>query len=237
MRRVLLTDELQEVLADLTKAMGDHFQVRSCQTSRGLTQVIESYCPDLMVLDLSMPGYDPFDVLRSIRHRNIQVIATCWGVSDYLIQLLDELGVRWLMVKPLQSSVVAARLLELELQLDDPPDRAVRSTAYGLLMQIEIPLSRPAFRPLAEAITFAALNPGCSMTEDLYPHVARVCGTTPGSAEITIRRGIEQAFRFRKLFTWKRLFDNTAAEKCPSNSAFIKQLAHIIRKQLHLPTY
>ncbi len=237
MRRVLLTDELEAVLDDLTKAMGDHFQVYSCRTGRGLTQVIEDFSPDLMVLDLSMPGYDPFEVLRSIQHRTIQIIATCLGVSDYLAQLLDELGVRWLMVKPLRSAAVAARLLELELQLDDPPDRSARSAVYALLMQADIPLNRPAFRPIAEAILFAIPDPECSMTEQLYPHVAHVCGMTTASAEITIRRGIEQAFKYRNRYNWSRLFDNTASEKCPSNSAFIKQLAHIVRKQLHMNTY
>lgn len=237
MRRVLLTEDIDLVLDDLTKALGDHFQIRSCGTGRGLIRVIEEFEPDLMVLDLSMPGYDPFEVLRSTQSRNIPVIATCLGVSDYLAQLLDQLGVRWLMVKPLQAAVVAARLLELELQLNDPPDRAARSAVYDLLLQAGIPLNRPAFRPLTEAILFAVENPDCSMIEALYPHVARICGTTDASIEITMRRGIEQAFRFQNRYTWKQLFDNTATEKCPSNSAFIKQLAHTVRKQLHMHTY
>lgn len=237
MRRVLLTDEIDLVLDDLTSAMGDHFQVYSCGSGKGLTQVIEDFRPDLMVLDLSMPGYDPMDVLRSIQNRNILVIATCLGITDYLVQLLDQLGVRWLITKPLQSSTVAARLLELELQLDDPPDRNIRSAVYDLLIQTGIPLSRPAFHPLTEAILFAVQNPDCSMVEDLYPQVAKACNTTTASVEITMRRGIEQAFRFRNRYIWKRLFDNTALAKCPSNSAYIKQLAHTIRKQLHLHTY
>ena len=236
MRRVLLTDDLEEVLDDLTNALGDHFQVYTCQTGRGLTEVIENFRPDLLVLDLSMPGYDPFDVLRSIQNQNIQIVATCLGVTDYLAQLLDELGVRWLMVKPIQSAVMAVRLLELELLLDDPPDRAIRSAVNDLLLQAGVPLRRTGYRPLAESIVFAVADPECSMVDRLYPHVAQICGTTAGSVDISMRRCIEQTFKFRKPYAWKRLFGSSATEKCPSNSAFIKQLAHIVRKQLHFDT-
>lgn len=237
MRRVLLTDEYQEILDDLTQALGDHFELYSCQPGPQLAQVIAEFRPELMVLDLSMPGYDPIALLRSVRHEHIQVIATCLGISDYLVELLDEIGVRWLISKPLESKTVAAHLLELELELDGCPDKVMRSAVYGVLLQAGVPLSRSAFLLLTESILFAVRNPACSMTDQLYPHVARSCGTTTGSVEITMRRTIELAFRCRRPYEWRQLFDSTASEKCPSNSSFIKQLAHTVRKQLHLPTY
>ena len=236
MRRVLLTDELQEILDDLTRALGNHFEVYSCKPGAHLTQVLEDFRPELMVLDLSAPGYDPFGFLQTVKHKNIQVIATCFGTTDYLVQLLDEIGVRWLIVKPLQSDTLAARILELELELDDVPDKAMRSAVYTALLQAGISLGRPAFRPLTESILFAVQNPSCSMTEELYPHVAHICGTTTTAIDIAMRRGIELAFRCHRPYNWYQLFGSTA-QKCPSNSSFIKQLAHTIRKQLHLPTY
>ena len=237
MHRVLLTDELQEVLDDLTRVLGDHFEVYSCKPGPHLTQVLEHFRPELMVLDLSAPGYDPLGVLKTINHKNIQVIATCYGTTDHLVQLLDEIGVRWLIVKPLQAVTLAARMLELELELDDVSDKAMRSAIYTVLLQAGIFLGSPAFRPLTESILFAVQNPSCSMTDQLYPHVARICNTTTTAIDIAMRRGIELAFRCRTPYNWRRLFDSTAAEKCPSNSSFIKQLAHTVRKQLHLPTY
>ena len=237
MHRVLLTDELQEVLDDLTRALGDHFEVYSCKPGPHLMQVLEDFRPELMVLDLSMPGYDPFGLLRAVKHKNILVIATCYGTTDYLVQLLDEIGVRWLTVKPLQASTMAARILELELELDDVPDKAMRSAVYTVLLQAGISLSRSTFRPLTESILFAVQNPTCSMTDELYPHVARICDTTTTAIDIAMRRSIELAFRCRRPYEWRRLFDSAAAEKCPSNSSFIKQLAHTVRKQLHMPTY
>ena len=232
MRRLLLTDEIDLVLDDLTQAMGDHFQIYTCQSGHDLLQAVEQYNPDLMVLDLSMQGYDPLHMLQTIKDRNILIIATCFGTTDYLTQLLDSLGIRWLIYKPLRSSVVAARLLALELELDDPPDRAARSAAYDLLMQSGIELHRKAFPLLSESIIYAALHPGCSMVDELYPHVARICGTTTTAADITMRRCIELTFKYKNTYNWKCLFDSTSLAACPSNSAFIKQLAHIIQKQL-----
>ena len=237
MRRVLLTDEYQEILDDLAQALGNHFELYCCQPGPHLTQVIADFRPELMVLDLSMPGYDPIELLRAVKHRDIRIVATCLGISDHLVEILDEIGVRWLISKPLISGTVAAHLLELELELDGCPDKAMRSAVYAVLLRAGVSLGRSAFRPLAESILFAVRNPSCSMTDQLYPHVARLCGTTTGSVDITMRRGIELAFRCRTPYEWRQLFDSTAAEKCPSNSSFIKQLAHTVRKQLHLPTY
>ena len=232
MRRVLLAEELELLLEDLVRAMGTHFQVFTCATGPELLQTLEHVMPDLMVLDLSMSGYDPFHVLKTIQNRNIPVIATCFGCNDYLIQLLDNLGVRWLITKPLQSATVAARLLELELELDDPPDRAVRSAAYTLLLKAGITLRQQSFDLLSEALVYAAMHNGCSMVDELYPHVAQKFNTTSGAADIAMRRCIERAYKFKNPYNWGCLFDRTATAVCPSNSAFIKQLAHIIQNQL-----
>lgn len=232
MRKVLLTDAMQDVLDDIAFALGDHFQVRTCCDAAVLAQTVEQYEPELLLLDLSIPNYDPFALLRKIQNKRVSVIAVALDANDYLARLLDELGVRWLIVKPLRAEMVATRLLELELELDDPPDRAIRRAVYSALQEVGVRLFYQGYMTLAEGIVYACTHEDCSMTDELYPYVAQVCGGTVASVEKAMSRCIEQAFRRRRAAVWEALFGATERTKCPTNSKFIKHLAHTARKQI-----
>ena len=233
MRRLLLTDEAEEVLDHLTKELGSHFEICRCTTSDVLMEYVETFEPELMVLDLGLSKYDPLAFLAAIRHKNIQVIATNSYITDTLARELDVLGVRWLICKPFLGRVMAGRLLDLELQLDNPPDGTVRSTVYKILQELGIYLNRSAFRLLTEGIIFAVFNPGCALLDELYPYVAQQCNTSTSSVEINIRRGIEQAFRYRNPYNWKCVFGQMV-QNCPTNGKFIKHIAAVIRLDLNM---
>ncbi len=232
MRRVLLTDSAQDVLDDLVFALGDHFQVFTCCHGTDLQQMLETVKPEIVLLDLSMKGYDPEQVLGDLKKQNVQVVASAFSFNDYTVRLLDELGVRWLMVKPLHADGMAARLLELELELQQPPDLALRKAVVSQLLQIGVRLRCQGFRQLTEGIVYACTHEGFSVTEGLYPYVAQVCGSTAMAAEKTISRCIGQAFAGRKHYVWAALFGDGIKEKCPTNSHFISHVAHAVHKQL-----
>ena len=231
--RLLLTDGSTDVLNHIAKELGDFFEVCTCTDGYDLMEYVETFRPELMVLDLAMPGYDALAFLTAIRHKNIQIIATNFYISDYLAQRMDELGVRWLICKPCMGDVIAGRLLELSLELEEPPDKQVRNTVHKMLMELGIRMSRNVFRLLTEGIIFAVFNPDCGLIDELYPHVARQCNTSAASVEVTIRRGIEFAFKYRKPYSWKCVFGQDL-ERTPTHGYFIKHLANLIRNDLHM---
>jgi DNA-binding response OmpR family regulator len=103
--RVLLVDdekELVQALAERLELRG--FDVRYALSGEEALEILETSLPDLMVLDLKMPGMDGMEVLRHVRrtHPEIQVIMltghgsekdaeTAWmlGVFDYLQKPVD----------------------------------------------------------------------------------------------------------------------------------------------------
>lgn len=232
MRRVLLTDSLSEVLEDYQRALSDHFQLFFCSDGAQLIDTIDQIKPDLMVLDLSLPRLDYGALEQRLRGKQIPILATALFSNAEVEDYGERIGVRWIYVKPVQSYAVAARLLEFEMLLDNTPDMQLRADVYSRMLGLGATLSSGGFRMLAEGVVYACKHEHCSMTDELYPYVARVCGGTAGSVEIAMRRCIQQAFKRGAPIQWRYYIKMTPPDKCPSNSAFIKQLAFMIRKYM-----
>ncbi len=87
-RRALVVDDNQDAAASmgmLLKLLGADVQV--AHDGETALAAIESYRPDVVLLDIGMPGMDGFEVARRVRRRidfnNIMLIAlTGWGQSE-----------------------------------------------------------------------------------------------------------------------------------------------------------
>lgn len=231
--RLLLTDGSIDVLNHLAKELGDFFEICTCSDGEELMEYVETFRPEIMVLDLAMQGYDPLAFLTAVRHKNIPVFATCFFTSEYIEQCLDELGVCWLVRKPLSGKVVAGRLLKMSMDLKPPPDYRVRNTVHNMLMELGVRMSQKVFRLLTEGVIFEVFNANCAILDELYPHVAQQCNTSATSVEVTIRRGIAQAYRYRDVYSWKCIFGQELKRK-PTNGRFIKHLASLVREDLQM---
>lgn len=86
-----------------------------CEASDGPTalQVIDTHAPDLMVLDLTLPGLGGLDVLRQLRSgdhadRPVIVLSGRGGETDRIVGL--DLGADDYLVKPFSPGELAARI-------------------------------------------------------------------------------------------------------------------------------
>ncbi|HUQ87997.1 MAG TPA: ATP-binding protein, partial [Vicinamibacterales bacterium] len=87
-RRILIVDDSRdggESLATLLRVLGA--QVALAHSGRAALECVETYKPDVVLLDIGMPGMDGYEVARRIRsnpdNRNISLIAlTGWGQDE-----------------------------------------------------------------------------------------------------------------------------------------------------------
>ena len=70
-------------------------------------------------------------------------------------------------------------------------------------------------------------NPNQSITKELYPNVAKICGGTSGRVEKAIRNVIHDAWLRRDERNWAILFppDRQGRVSVPTNSEFITRIA------------
>jgi len=116
--RVLLVDDehqLRRVMADLLGRDGFEI-IEAGDGSEALAQ-IDRYAPDIIVLDLNLPGLDGYAILSQLRSRPATrdipiIVLTAKGDEDNEVRVF-ELGADDFMSKPFRAKALSARLTSL----------------------------------------------------------------------------------------------------------------------------
>ncbi|MEO5798291.1 MAG: response regulator transcription factor [Gemmatimonadales bacterium] len=77
MSRILVVEDQRELAELLAQNLGiEGFEVRTVADGREVVPLVHAWRPDLVLLDLMLPGIDGFEVLRALRgiHRHLPVI-------------------------------------------------------------------------------------------------------------------------------------------------------------------
>jgi two-component system OmpR family response regulator len=110
--RILVVDDDANVRAVLLEYLGTRgFEVRAADSGRAMRQAIEQDLPDLILLDLGLPGEDGFSIARQLREhwRCGLVIVTGRGDSvDKVVGL--EVGADDYVTKPFDLRELLARI-------------------------------------------------------------------------------------------------------------------------------
>lgn len=110
--RVLMIDDderLQDVVAEFLENYD--YSVSRLSSGAGLAQALRDERPDILLLDVMMPGDDGFTVLRALRERSsipVIMLTACGGDTDRIIGL--EIGADDYLSKPFNPRELLARI-------------------------------------------------------------------------------------------------------------------------------
>ena len=234
-KRILIADASQDFREALADMLGSLYQTRTTWDGISTLQQLHSYRPDILILDLMMPGLDGITLLQKALSEDIRpvVLATTRYLSDYIVTSAEKMGVGYLMVKPCDISAIVSRIGDMSQQIRQNgfscPDH--RSIVSNLLLQLGIPTKLKGYALLRESILEMSREPSQSITKELYPAVSAICDATPMQIERSIRSAIATAWSNRDENIWRLYFSNsTSAIPRPSNGAFITRLADQISR-------
>lgn len=235
--KLLIAEGSEDFRVALAQTMQGAYRVRHCADGNQAREMIDSFHPDILVLDMMLPGLDGISLLHwavTAGHSPI-VLATTRFVSEYVLESADRLGVAYLMVKPCDLRAVAARISDLSGRIHAPKNYGsdLRTRISNLLMTLGIPVKLRGYTYLREAIILMVQNPGQSITKVLYPAVAEICCCADTHVERSVRGAIAAAWENRDDTLWKLYFppDSMGMVPKPTNGAFISSLADYIREQ------
>jgi len=105
-------DQLRRVMSDLLGR--DGFEVIEAADGAEALAQVDRHAPDVIVLDLNLPGLDGYSVLKQLRSRpatrNIPIVVlTAKGDEDNEVRVF-ELGADDFMSKPFRAKALSARL-------------------------------------------------------------------------------------------------------------------------------
>ncbi|MEJ8572611.1 response regulator transcription factor [Microbaculum marinum] len=112
-RHVLIVEDEENIVESLTFLLKrEQFEVTSVLDGARAIETLQSGRPDLMILDVMLPGADGFDVLRTIRSRpeleNLPVVMLTARMQQQDRRLAEEIGVNAFITKPFSNAEVVS---------------------------------------------------------------------------------------------------------------------------------
>lgn len=234
MKKLLIADAGEEFRAALQDYLRDRYIIQVCKEGNETLQVMESFRPDVVILDLLLPGVDGVTLLQEAAERGLHptVLATTRFYSDYVMDAMERLAVGYVMVKPCELSAVAARLADLlprrEEECCEVTQPDMRTVVDNVLRELSFQTHPRGYATLREALLETIRSPGQQVTKTLYPTIGKLCGGNSDQVEHAIRRMIHQAWLYRNQEIWDSYFGlgtGGTVTKCPTNKAFIMTVA------------
>lgn len=231
MLKLLIADAGEEFGLALAESLQGAYIIRVTREGEQTLEMMRRFQPEIMVLDLTMPGLDGISLLQRAAGEGLcpMVLATTRFYNDYVLDAAAKLGVGYVMVKPCDIEATIQRLGDLSERIRPPevkpPD--YRTVVTNLLLSLGIPAKLKGFACLREAILETMRDPGQQVTKELYPTVARLCDGNAVQVEHLIRSAILAGWKRRDERVWGMYFgtDHTGQLERPTNSAFISTIA------------
>lgn len=242
-QKLLIAEGTEDFRLALTDALRGAYRICACGDGLQTREQLKLFRPDILVLDMMLPGLDGISLLQWAAAQEIcpMVLATTRFLNDYVLEALGKLGVGYVMVKPCELSATVARISDLSQRIRQPvlalPDQRTRIS--NLLLALGVPTKLRGYAYLREAILLDIENPGQSITKVIYPEVARQCGCEAMHVERSIRSAIQAAWVHREEHLWQLYFpkETGATLRWPTNGAFLTRLADGLRSQQEMDTF
>ena len=231
MLKLLIADTgegFRQALADQLRGV---YRIRVCREGNETLETMLEFKPDLVVLDMMLPGLDGITILQEVQSRGLKptVLAITKYANDFLVAAATRLDVAYMMVKPCDIRVTVRRLQELAEYAERPaavrPD--LRTSVSNVLLALGISTKLRGYGYLREAIMEFIAAPGQSVTKELYPTVGKICDANKDQVERSIRSAIANAWKNGDEAVWRLYFQSPAGGKTarPSNAVFISAIA------------
>ena len=236
--KVIIADDNKEFAVSLKNALESTglFEVTDIALDgKSAVEICSGDQPDIMLLDIILPGLDGYGVLSELKARRIAVKTICLSQvsEDSLIEKAFELGASYIMIKPVNTESLIRRMTDLvgngsgikKVQ----PRKAIDEKLSNIFISVGIPAHIKGYTFLREAIKLTIDSPEIinSITKKLYPAIAERYFTSPSKVERAIRHAIEVAWSRGKIENINGIFGIKVydANDKPTNGEFIALVA------------
>lgn len=230
-KKILIAESSVEFSEPLCDILQTHYGLCVCHSGLSVKGLLEDFRPDVLVMDLALPGLDGISLLKQICTMPIRpriLLTTCF-MSPYVQTVISGLGVDLVVLKPCKAEVLAERIEDLT---EDEEPRLLmrlqsRSSVASMLLELNIPSKRRGYVYLEKGIRQYLKQPGLALTKTLYPDLAREHCTQPEAVERAIRQVIHESWERRDDRVWRMYFTpgREGIIPRPTNAEFISGLA------------
>lgn len=232
MKTLFLALPDESLCSALAKNMGKDYDLTVCHDGEKTLKALQAQKPDILILDLMLPMLDGLQILRELGDQRPELILAVFApCSNRMLQMAKDLGVDVFLSKPCRPQAVmmaTTHLLQLQALPEstlDPQEQTARH-----LRKLVMPEHRDGFQQLRVGIPLYLADPRQSLSKELYPAIAELCGNGNGNqVERSIRELIHESWGKRNVAVWKQYFPDM--NKPPSNKVFLSNLARVLQEE------
>lgn len=233
-RKLLIADSAEEFRIAVGTALEKDFCIRTVADGYQVQEMLHSFAPDMIVLDMMLPGLDVILTLRDAVWQDAApvILATTRSQSDYIYEKLERLQAQHVLLKPCDVVVVAERAREIaqEQKLLVFSTRIPKTRIATVLLELGFNTKHNGYRYLCDAVELYAENNRQGLTKELYTAVGVPYNVGGEQVERSIRFALESAWKNRDDRQWGQWFPPGVihALKRPSNGVVITRLAECL---------
>jgi two-component system response regulator (stage 0 sporulation protein A) len=239
MLKLLIADATEETRQALEELFQQRCAVKTCIDGEAALELLQTFAPDILVLNLMLPKVDGLSVLQQLRQRQMPTMVLVQTAIDspYVMNRLHQLGAEYVVRMPCLISALQMQILDFMQQLQDTPPQTHCEDLLvtSLLMQMGFSTKLAGYSYLADAIPLYARDPSQAITKELYVAVGQLHRKDPILIERSIRSAIDKAWREGDQTLWQKYFrclpDGTVER--PSNGHFITRMAQLLMGRTH----
>lgn len=235
--KLLIASASPEFIQSISHALQCQMQIRHCHNGRQALELLLSFRPDLLLIDLALPDMDGLAVLQAASRQQTlpKTVVTMDLRTPYILSALTRLGVSYALIKPCDPQAIQGHLLDLaapqEADLPLLTEECSRETvAAHALVQLGMYRKWNGFDCLQMGIPLFADDPAQAVTKELYTDLGKPFGKNAKQVERNIRSAITKAWERGDPAVW-RLYFPTAPDGTvprPTNKVFIAHMAQIL---------
>ena len=227
---VLRVDGSEEFGRALERRLNDFCHVTLCpQPGQALT-LLETEKPQVLVLDLMLPGMDGLSFLQAVtasgRKPGIGVITGY--ISPFILEAAGAQGASWVMQKPCSLEKAAQHVRSLLQRTVSGTQGDMKARISQILLQLGFSAKLRGYGYLREAVYQMVLDPDRAMVKELYAGVGADFGVPGKLVEHSIRGALQEAWKKGSPKIW-RLYLGDSQVLRPTSAAFITALARTLR--------
>lgn len=243
MLRLLIADRDGSVGEAIQKQLSGEYIVELCKDGGRVLELAAEFDPDMILLDLRLPGMDGLSVLELLRSsgRTARVFAMSDYWSEYLLTALEKLEVCGVFTVPCTVDCLIAGIREAGFRIRYPEDTdwCVELEADRILLSLGFRMGRSKYTCVYEAICVKCADFNMAITKEVYPAVVNKMGGNEKQMEKAIRDTIHAAFAGGDPRVWRLYFvpGQDGQLHCPTNDEFITRIARALlqRSRFRVP--
>ncbi len=236
MRRIYMIESISVLAKEFAKSLSGVYEVKHCTDTGNILKELDSFRPDLIVMDMSVPGYEPIDIVEHAYLSGIRpkILASTVYWHDALEERLTRADAGLMLLRPFTVDYLLMAAEEILLSMETGREADIRRITNDLLLRLGFRLDLQGYRYVLEAVVYAASHMDCMISCELYPVVARLCRVNQLVVERAMRRCIERAWLLRDDHAWNLYFpkDHNGRTRHLTNGAFVKRIAFAVNEYL-----